>query len=532
MRTSPVVDRATIVGWLEVSYAALGQAREMIDSLNVFPVPDGDTGTNMYLTMQSAVEAARNSGPEVVDSVRAMAQGALLGARGNSGVILSQILRGVADAVEAACPEPVWSDELIADGLERAADHAYASVAHPVEGTILTVARSAARNAREAVGSGPVAVVEAAADGSAETLALTPTMLPALAAAGVVDSGGRGLVVILDALVDVVTGTTRLPRTEPVPVIGDPADGHVAVTPAGCTYTGPAYEVMFLLNAPQENVDVLRAVLDGMGDSLVVVGSMDVWNVHVHVDDAGGAVEAAMAQGRPFNIRITHLGASPKSGGRAIVVVAHGPGIAQACQSAGASVVMAGRVPPSTKDILDAIMATNAEQVIVLPSDKATQFAASAAGREAERRGRRVVVIPTRSIVQSLAAIAVHDANHTLEEDVVGMSRSAGATRYGAITIAVRAAMTSGGPCMPGDILGVVDGDIVEVGNDYSAVTQAVLQRLLSTGGELVTLITGEEHPAAIVADALQWLRKHHLGVDTDVIDGGQDLWPLIIGVE
>lgn len=534
-----VVTSALVREWSLRALSALGDARSDIDALNVFPVPDGDTGTNLYLTMESACQSVEEcwgpgaDDPAVAQAARAMATGALMGARGNSGVIMSQILRGTSEVLGAIPDGEPLDGGAIHRLLARAADLGYEAVARPVEGTILTVARSAAQAAGRLVDDGTAdaaAVITAAADGAREALANTPTMLESLRLAGVVDAGGRGLVVVLDALAEVVSGVRRTDDGPHVPLprpVEMPATHH---------YGGPAYEVMFLLEADDAAVPALRQELDGLGDSLVVVGGDGLWNVHVHVDDAGAAVEAAMAAGRPYRIRITHL--EPvvevtRAQERALVAVTHGPGVAELLQGAGVGIVpAAARQRPSTAELLAAIRLTHAAEAVVLPSDSDTRAVAEAAAEQARLDGVRVSVIPTRSIVQTLAAVAVHDPSARFDDDVVSMTRAAGATRYGAVTIASRAALTTVGPCDVGDVLGLVDGDIVAVGSDVSSVARGILDGMLAVGGELVTVVLGADAGPELREDLPDWLAAQHPLTEVVIHDGGQPLWPLIIGVE
>jgi DAK2 domain fusion protein YloV len=537
-----IVSSSLVRDWAQRALSGLGDARGEIDALNVFPVPDGDTGTNLYLTMESACLAVdecwsdESRSPGVDVAARAMSLGALMGARGNSGVILSQILRGTSEVLGGLTDGEALDGSAVHRLLARAADLGYEAVARPVEGTILTVARAAADAAALRIQEGAddaAAVVEAAAQGARDALALTPTMLESLRLAGVVDAGGRGLVVVLDALAEVVSGVRRtggdigLHAPVPRPVEAE-SSRH---------YGGPAYEVMFLLDADDAAVPALRSALDSLGDSLVVVGGDRLWNVHVHVDDAGAAVEAAMAAGRPYRLRITHLeqvvSTGARADGRALVAVSHGPGVADLLGSAGVGIVpAAARQRPSTAELLDAMRLTHAAELIVLPSDKDTRGVAEAAAEQARADGLRVSVIPTRSIVQTLAAVAVHDPSTRFDDDVVAMTRAAGATRYAAVTVASRAALTTVGPCDVGDILGLVVGDIVVVGDDVASVTRDILARMLAIGGELVTLVLGADAGGDLSDDLPQWLAERYPLTDVVVYDGGQPLWPIIMGVE
>lgn len=542
---APPLSALSVRLWAEASLQALGEERAAIDALNVFPVPDGDTGTNMFLTLESACagiaevfDAAHPAAvPELAEVAEAFGRGAVLGARGNSGVILAQIIRGVASVLAQA--PATFTGDVVRQGLRRACDEAYGAVAHPVEGTILTVARAAAEAAEGHAGDDLVGVIESAVAASHVALDQTPDLLPVLRDAGVVDAGGQGLVVVYDALLDVVTGVRRrrpgrgVRAKLPVAARALSAAHGLPVTAAGGE---TSYEVMYLFGGDDASADALRTRLDALGESLVVTGADGLWNVHVHVHDAGAAIESGLDLGRVHRIRVTYLpSALPVEArvGRRVVAVAHGPGVSTLLEEQGAVVVPARpRRRPSTADLLDGITRADSAEVLLLPSDSDTLAVAEAAAEQARAAGVRVCVIPTRSVVQSLAAVAVHDPGARFDDDVVAMTRAAGATRYGAVTVASREAMTSAGSCREGDILGLADGDIVEIGASVDAVSRAVLERLLSSGGELVTLVTGED-AAASLADSLEdWLSAQHPGLDLVSVTGGQPLWPLIVGVE
>ncbi|MFD6204410.1 DAK2 domain-containing protein [Streptomyces rubiginosohelvolus] len=569
------LDAVAVRTWCSLALEALGRERAEIDAINVYPIADGDTGTNLYLTLESAsaaveaVFAAHETGataPATADAVRAMAHGALIGARGNSGTILAQLLRGMAG--------------VLADGgdaahlrlaLTSAADAARQAVAHPVEGTVLTVAAEAAEAAR---GEDPDlrTVVTAAYEGARAALARTPEQLAVLGRAGVVDAGGRGLVAVLGALVETVTGQApvRGPRTAsgnaaktPVtvdggsvvglPVGGTPVEG---VTEGGLPASapvegpldcpedgsaGPAFEVIYLLEARDEQVARLRTRLDALGDSLVVVGGDGLWHVHVHVDDAGAAVEAGVEAGRPYRIRITHFAtesghdvrvqAEPAQ--RAVVVVVPGDGLAGLCTEAGATTVIARPgEPPASGELVEAIRRAHAREVVLLPNDAALRHTAAAAAEQARTEGVRVALVPTRAAVQGIAALAVHEPDRGFDEDVVAMTAAAGATRYAELAVAERQSWTMAGICQAGDILGLIDGDVAVIGSDVPHTARTVLDRMLAAGGELVTLVLGEDVPDAL-ADALEeHVREGHLAVDTVVYRGGHQRAPLLIGVE
>jgi uncharacterized protein len=552
-RSGPI-QLGVVLRFVDVATDALADAREEIDALNVYPVPDGDTGTNMYLTVSAARDALREAtggGDPDTDRVAALAalsRGALLGARGNSGVILSEMLGALCRRIAQSTPDE-RNAQIVADALQRAADASYAAVGTPVEGTILTVARAASDAANERMaGPKPRArdVFAAAAQGAREALARTPDLLPVLRDAGVVDAGGRGLSVILDAAETVLTGRRPVPSTMParrVPVLPSSA-AHAADLVEG----GPSYEVMYLLDAADDRIPVLKKTLGGLGDSLVVVGNEGLWNVHVHVDDVGAAIEAGIEAGRPHRVRVTHFAEQareriePDVGertGRRIVTVAAGPGLAGLFAEAGAVVVQGGPGRrPSTGQLLEAITTCGAAEVVILPNDADSVRVAQIAARTAtEDEGLHVAVIPTQAQVQGLAALAVHEPGRSFEQDVLEMTATARHARHGAVTIAARRAITMAGPCEPGDVLGVIEGDFAVVGADLFGVATEVLDRLLGGGGELATIVAGaptgdNPDPADLARRSARWVEEHHPHVDVVVYDGGQERYPLLLSVE
>ncbi len=582
------LDASAARRWAVSALAALGEAREEIDALNVFPVPDGDTGTNMFLTLEAAVTAAQTvpGDAPVAQLADVFARGALLGARGNSGVISAQLLRGWADTLGEFTQLSAAS---AVEGFRRADEQAWRAVNDPVEGTILSVSRAAAAAAAAAEPT-LEAVVTAAADAAHVALALTPTQLPALARAGVVDAGGRGLVVLIDSLAELVLGGSRRrrgrshrhpalpaldfttctdlshtntashahaashaipasPATAASPTsAASPASATEAATTAGTANAGLSYEVMFLLetdpDAGSVPLDKLRPRLAALGDSLVIVGGSGLWQVHVHVHDPGAAVEAAIEYGRPYQIRITHFsehvrvgggnaGSDPRSAGVGLVACAAGPGLADLFSAAGAVVVAGGPGRrPSTAQLLAAIRRTNAASVALLPNDGDTMNVAQVAAAAARADGIRVAVLPTRAQVQGLAAAAVHDPARSFDDDVVSMSAAAGGARDGAVTVAAKNGLTTAGECRVGDALGVVDGDFAVVGSDLAAVAIEVVERLLSGGGELVTLVVGAGEHQPLARMVAVHLRTVHRQVEVSVLNGGQPRYPLLIGVE
>lgn len=590
------LDAAAVRRWCDGGLDALRAHQREIDELNVYPVPDGDTGTNLVLTLTAAREALaatpEEPGPGV--PMRRMARGALLGARGNSGVIVSQILRGMADSFAAAVA--VRGGEL-ARALRTATDAAYAAVARPVEGTVLSVVAAAAEAAGRIRSDNLVAVAREAARAATEALARTPQQLPVLAQAGVVDAGGRGLCLLLDALVAAVDIDGRHPgersahartpdrhdhgesppddRSEECRRIGHeesawPNESGDAGPPkeggdgehrhgehrqeehrhgehrhgeqrdrrsggerrGGETTTG--YEVQYLLDATDAAVGRLRATLADIGDSLVVVGTGEgdppTWNVHVHVTEIGPAIEAGVEAGRPYRISVIPLtDRRPRADSRGAVVVAAGDGLTALFEAEGAVVVDRN---PSTAEMLTAVAATGARSVVLLPNDPNTHAVAKEAAREAETTGVRVSVVPTRSPVQALAALAVRDPQRPFDDDVIAMAEAAGACRYGEVCTAQRDAFTVAGQCRAGDLLGLVDGEVHVIGGDLAEMGRLLLDRMLGGGGELVTLVLGADAPPGFEDELRGHVHRMWPFVELQCYAGGQPRYHLLAGVE
>jgi DAK2 domain fusion protein YloV len=570
--------------WALLTRAALAARRTEIDALNVFPVPDGDTGTNLYLTFDAAIdevvaahEAAGILGEAtLVQECRTLKRAILLAARGNSGVIVSQLVGGLCDSVIDRGSESLDA-LLLAEAFAHGAAAARACVAHPQEGTILTVADAGAAAAVEAAEAGGslADVCEAAVDAAQEALARTPDQLEALARAGVVDAGGAGCVLMLESFHRVVTGRwtandegllsagpalhrrhewrqelADAPGGGPPPSpttaadAGGPAPAAAVATLPGHdpldleASDGPAYEVMYLLgDSSPDAVRLLTSTLDGLGDSLLVVGGPDLWNVHVHVDDPGAAVEAGIAAGRPERIRITHF--ATQAGGLdhslplAVVACAAGPGIAALLREAGAVVVDSGPGRrASAGQLLAAVRETGSPAVVIVPGDRDTFMAAEVAAQAAGSEGIDAHVVPARTTVQAIAAIAVLDPARPAHANIVSMTGAAVSTRHGAVSVASKEALTWAGVCHPGDVLGIVDGDVAFLGSDLATSAREVLDRLLSAGGELVTLVVGADTDPALAASTREALERDRPELEVVVVDGGQPLYPLLIGVE
>ncbi|HUS21532.1 MAG TPA: DAK2 domain-containing protein [Aeromicrobium sp.] len=516
--------------WVTLCVEGLAAARAEIDALNVFPVPDRDTGTNAYLTFVAGAEAIAGeaSDAELPALVKAFADGLLTGAKGNCGVILSQLVRAF---VAEIGDDFDLTAEQVARCFSAAALAGYAAVGRPVEGTILTVAAAAADGAH-AGGDDVRKVFASAAAAAREALARTPMQMDRLAQAGVVDAGGRALVVVLDATEQRYTG--RVPD-RPAPFLPTPFDGDTGDLIEG----GPSYEVMFLLEADDDRIPALRSALDGLGDSLVVVGGDRLWNVHVHVDDVGAAIEAGIAAGRPYRVAVTHFAdqvadhEQHRDRQRAVVAAVTGTGLVELFREAGADVLEFTRSRPLTADqMLDALRDADADEVIVLPNNSRYRGLFEAAAKELRADGVRVAVIPSLAQAQGLAALAVHDPGLGFDDDVVAMSSAAAGVKHGAVTVASEPGMTMVGPCAAGDVLGVVAGEFSFVGQDLCNVACDVVDSLLTGRSEMVTLVRGACGPDDLAEQVEQFVRSKRVDLDFVVYEGGQENYPLFIAVE
>lgn len=555
-----VLDTRTVRRWAVVARAALAARRAEIDALNVYPVPDGDTGTNLYLTLDQALDAVRVDHEKrgivgqagLVGEVTDVSRAILLTARGNSGVILSQLVRGVSEVI-ALGGTGRTDAELLAEALTRGAVRARESVLHPQEGTILSVADAAAAAATEAAASGGAlaevsrAIVAAARD----ALAATPEQLDVLARAGVVDAGGAGYLLFVEALDRVVRDETPVdgfivdeftfnPSLERRPEWSRPAVDRPAAVggeSAEDDGPGPAFEVMYHLDGMTDaSVGGLRAALDELGDSVVVSVADDICRVHIHTDDIGAVLEVGIDVGRPRSVTVTPLETTRRpvpEVGLSVVACAAGPGIAHLFEASGARTIASGpRRRASAGELLDAVRQTGTADVILLPNDRDTRLAADAAAQAAGQDGQTVHVVASGTAVQGIAALAVFEPGTSASRNVVAMTRAAAATRHGAVTIAAKEGLTSGGPCQVGDVLGICGGDITLVGDDFDTVTGQVLETVLGSSPELVTLVIGEDAPEGLADWVCEQVRLQHRGVEVEVLDGGQPHYPLLIGAE
>ncbi len=530
---------------------ALRSHQETLNRLNVYPVPDGDTGTNMALTLESVCaelgDAHRMPDAHMPDVCRAVAHGSLMGARGNSGVILSQVLRGLADTFSPL--ESVGGAD-IATGLRRAADAAYAAVLRPIEGTILTVVRESAEAAERYRDAGEIALdglLEAVRIAADAAVLHTPELLPVLKEAGVVDAGGRGFTLLLDAMLEVVSGR---PIPEPQ-IVATPrsVQAHREIEPGADL----RYEVMYLLEAEDSTIPGFKEAWGSIGDSIVVVGGERTWNCHVHTDDIGAAVEAGIDAGRPYKIRVTDLAEQVErleeedwvrqhSGGSvptepsklvttAVVAVGVGDGIRRLLSSLGVQQLVAGgqSMNPSTAQILEAVEACPADSVIVLPNNTNIVPVAS---KVADLTTKRIAVIPTLAVIEGLAALIVYDPDAPIDTNVAAMEEAVARVNCGAVTQAVRDSVAECGRITAGDWLSIDrDGIQASVKSPFDA-ARALLDSLIDDDRELVTVIIGVDAPPADTARITEYVADHFPQIEIEVHHGGQPLYPYLIGVE
>ncbi|MDQ3145831.1 MAG: DAK2 domain-containing protein [Actinomycetota bacterium] len=531
---------------------ALRAHQEALNRLNVYPVPDGDTGTNMALTLEAVVTELGSAEPDMAATCKAISHGSLMGARGNSGVILSQILRGLASTLSRA---EAADGRTVAEALDAASTAAYGAVMKPVEGTILTVVREAAEAAVSASDGGEapslVAVLDAARTAAADALERTPELLAVLKDAGVGDAGGAGFVLLLDAALLVVDGRP-VPESEPAPASAVPAPaptwGRRATDEAASSLR---YEVMYFLEASDEAVPHFKDVWAGIGDSIVVVGGEGVWNCHIHTDDIGAAVEAAIDCGRPRDIRVTDLleqveeerwvreaaaapaevGPSREPVATAVVAVSVGEGVGRIFHSLGVHAVIAGgqSMNPSTAQLLAAVQECPSEACIVLPNNKNIVPVAEQVDGVCDKTVR---VVPTRGVAEGFAALLAYDPDASIEVNLGAMTAAAAGVVAGEVTRAVRDSTWEGGPIGTGDWLGIAREGIKVVEPSVADATIGLLDVLVDDDHEIVTLIEGEGARAADTRRITEWMAEHRPGIGVEVHHGGQPMYPYLFGIE
>jgi len=528
-----------------------------INRLNVYPVPDGDTGTNMALTLEAVVSELDGveAGAGLPEVCKAIGHGSLMGARGNSGVILSQLLRGMSEKMGLAGEAGVDPDTLV-DAIAHASELARRAVVRPVEGTILTVASAAAAGATR--GAGLIGVVESARGEAADALARTPEMLPVLAQAGVVDAGGSGYLLLLDAFLLVLDGR---PLPEPSGVDAPDLSGlngswaeHDGADGEEHAVGDLQYEVMYFLHAPDDSIEAFKEVWAGIGDSIVVVGGDGLWNCHIHTNDIGAAIEAGVDTGRPHRIRVTDLdeqveeerwvresvgapGAGPSTEDvgppprTSVVAVVSGDGIGRIFRSLGVHHLVVGgqTMNPATADLVKAVESIASDHVVILPNNKNIR---PVADRVDALAGKTVRVVATGSIVEGFAALLAYDPAAEADANVASMSESAARVVPAEVTRAVRDTVTDAGEVHEGDFIGVSRDGVVAVSDNIVVCTRLLLSRLLEPDHELLTLIEGEGARVADTRRIEEWLSEEYPDVAVEVHQGGQPLDPYLLGIE
>ena len=529
-----------------------------INLLNVYPVPDGDTGTNMSRTLDAVVTELEAADHALESTCEAISHGSLMGARGNSGVILSQILRGLVTTLRTATP---GSATKVAAALKAASVASYEAVLKPIEGTILTVVRETADAAQRAASDGATlaAMLHVARAAGRTALANTPEQLPVLKEAGVVDAGGAGFMLLMDAALHVVDGE---PLPEPSEASGPSQEqleavSHRASASGEVDVSELRYEVMFLLNIDDAKSKEFMQAWGKIGDSIVVVGGDGLYNCHVHTNDIGAAIEAPLdLGGKPFKIRVTDLfeemeeehaqreaqmGAAAKRPSAvsalpavecAVVAVCSGDGLAELFGQMGVQGVVTGgqTLNPSTAELLDAVEHMNSQQVIILPNNKNIIPVANQVNALTKKEVR---VVPTCSMPEALAALVSYDPEADVDSNCEAMSDSAKSVVTGEVTQAVRDTNTDAGPVANGDWIGLVRGDgVVAIGNTMVLAATQLLDQLLSGNGELLTVITGNLATARSTEEIIAYMADKHPDVEVEVHPGGQPLYPFLFGVE
>jgi DAK2 domain fusion protein YloV len=513
--------------------AALEASRRRIDDLNVYPVPDGDTGTNLTLTARAVTEALDGLDDGDREQIaREIARAALMGARGNSGVILSQIVRGFADVIG---PSATIDSPTLARAFRSASDAAYRAVREPVEGTMLTVIRELAEDAEaRATPDLPVGgLLRALVQRGEDAVARTPQQLEILREAGVVDAGGAGLLELVRGLTAAVTGEELPPLPAGLEEVSLDAIHQERSRYRYCT--------VFVVEGEGLDAEALERELERLGDSLMVVGDESALKVHVHTDDPGAALSLSVAQGVVEAVEIANmhrqteeresrlLRSVPQTQQSAVVAVVAGEGNARLARSLGASEIVEGgqSMNPSTAEILAAIEAAGGSEVLVLPNNANVILTAEQA---AEHASKPVRIVSTRSIPAGLAALVAYDGSRSAEENTAEMEEAVAAVATGAVTVASRDLNLDGLAVREGFYLGLAEGGPVAGGEEFDDVAEAVVERLLAGQRGVLMILTGEDAPP--LNGLLVRVAQRHPGIEVDVHDGGQPHYHLLLSAE
>jgi len=519
---------------------ALQDHKESLNSLNVYPVPDGDTGSNMAATLNSVVSEINSleENAELENIIEAISHGSLMGARGNSGVIISQILRGFVSEIKSASRETIDAN-LFSEALSAAAAAAYEAVGNPVEGTILTVVRETAEAAEKAVSeeSSLLPVAEIAREAAKRSLDSTPELLPVLARAGVVDAGGSGFLLMMDSLLHVIDDRP-MPEPEAVTVS---VDALILDVHDETSNNGTRYEVMYFLEAPDDSIPDFKKAWSEIGDSIVVVGGENIWNCHVHTNNIGAAVEAGISVGRPYDIRVTDLFEEVAENfhdheitdpvGCSVIAVANGDGIGEIFRSLGATRIVHGgqSMNPSTADLLEAAEATASEHVIILPNNSNIVAVAEQVDSQTSKTVR---VVETHTVTEGFASLLGYDPEATSEKNQTGMSQASQTVESGEITTAVRESTSEIGEIKKGDFLGLQKGKVTVIAATIVEATNNLLKEMISNEHEIVTLVAGEDSNEKETDEIVAWVNAEYEELEVEVHEGGQPLYPYYIGIE
>lgn len=540
MSHKPTHDTASAISLITAAAEALKDRRDEVNRLNVFPVPDGDTGTNMSLTMDSVTAEVAKLGPDasLADICHAVTHSSLMGARGNSGVILSQILRGMCEPL--AVVDHVDSD-LIAQCFERAVSVAFQAVRRPVEGTILTVLRDAAEAARPAADAGAdiAGVLTAAVDEAYASVKRTPELLPVLKEAGVVDAGGYGLAILMEGFSAALEGTDL--RSFDVTV------STAATTPdMGRDNDWDDQEYLYCTEFLLFGKDLDRVAIEdfmvSIGGSQLVVGSPEELKIHVHTDDPSQALEYALRLGEIAEVHIHNMRRQTRERAESLrvqaaslkplgfVAVAAGQGLVDILKSLGVDEVVSGgqTMNPSTAELLAAIDRVPAQAVIVLPNNRNIVLAAN---QTIGIAAKPVAVIPTSSVPEAYSALLAADPDATIEENVAAMSEAAESVRTGEITTAIKDSKGKAGRIKAGQIIGIVDHEIEVIGDDVPGVAARLLDAIMEDG-EAVTLLAGEDLDDDTLRRIAEQMAAAHPELEIETHRGEQPLYPLIMSIE
>ena len=534
----PLFKRALLgsLSWLSANH-------EEVNRLNVFPVPDGDTGTNMLLTLQSAVEDIKESNAAEVSKIAKLAShGSLMGARGNSGVILSQIFRGFARAVEG---KSSLSPAELATAFEEAANAAYRAVNKPTEGTILTVAREAGRSAASAASSPDATVpgvIAAAAAGARAAVLKTPSQLQILRDAGVVDAGGFGLQIILEGMLKTVEDSeSSLAALAARPSAPPPASQVAVALPEG----GWGYCTEFLIEGSNLDLDRIKHQIEALGNSVLVVGEPELVKVHVHTDDPTRVITLAGGYGKLLKLNVGDMSTqhrrilegegqasgAPRPNGVGVVAVVAGKGLVEIFRGLGVDAIVEGgqTMNPSTQDMLTAIESVPYDEVVLLPNNKNVILAAK---QVVGLTKKNVHVIETHSVPQGVAAVVAFRADRSGSENIAAMKAEAERVQTIEVTHAVRDTRSNGLKVKKGDVIGLINDKLEFAGTDYGEVVNKALSKLGADSYELVTVYRGEGASDDELQKLESDIRSIHPGLDIEVQQGGQQHYPFILSVE